>query len=251
LKKYLQKIRKNLIDRGNIKKYLLYAVGEIILISIGILFAFYLNNLKTESNIRIDEIKILEELNSNLKSSIITFERAIKAERIYYEYNLMILDYLDNKKPYNDSLDKAFGTYFWTISSNPITGGYDYLKSQGIELITNNSLRKEISFVFEHDFSILKKENEVWANNLQQNITYPYYVNHFRKYFPEESDSGSVDFAKPFDYDALVKDDIFKSHNAEIISNRKWNINSLQNVINRINNLMTKIDEEVRSLKEK
>lgn len=251
MKNYFKQIRKNLIDGENIRKYLIYAVGEIILISIGILFAFYLNNLKTESNIRIDEIKILEELNSNLKSSIITFERAIKAERLYYSYNLMILDYLDNKKLYNDSLDVAFGTYMWTISSNPITGGYDYLKSKGIELITNNSLRKEISFVFEHEFSILKEENEVWANNLQQNITYPYYVNHFRKYYPEESYSNNVDYAKPFDYDALLEDDIFKSHNAEIISNRRWNINSLQNIINRINLLITKIDEEVRMLKEK
>ncbi len=232
MKNYFKQIRKYLIDRGNIRKYLIYAVGEIILISIGILFAFYLNNLKTESNLRIDEIKILEELNSNLKSSIITFERAIKAERLYYSYNLMILDYLDNKKLYNDSLDVAFGTYMWTISSNPVTVGYDYLKSKGIELITNSSLRKEISFVFEHEFSILKEENEVWVNNLQQNITYPYYVNHFRKYFPEESDFNSVDYAKPFDYEALLEDDIFKSHNAEIISNRRWNINTFQNLIN-------------------
>ena len=95
-------------------------------------------------------------------------------------YNLMILDYLDHEKPYDSLLDEAFGTYFWTISSTPVTGAYDYLKSKGIDLITNDSLRAEISFFFESELLVLKNENEVWANNLQQNISYPFHVKHFQ-----------------------------------------------------------------------
>jgi len=119
---YFKKIRQKLIDGGNLSKYFFYAIGEITLIVIGILLALYLDNLNSEKKIRAIEIKILYELNSNLSSSIKSFERAIQAEQMYLENNLLILNFLDNNKPYDESLDKAFGTYYWTISSNPIQG---------------------------------------------------------------------------------------------------------------------------------
>ena len=247
--RYFRKIRQKLIGNGNLSKYLFYAIGEITLIVIGILLALYLDNLNSEKKLRTIEVKILKELNSNLQSSIESFERAIQAEQVYLENNILILYSLDNNLPYDESLDIAFGTYFWTISSNPVTGGYEYLKSKGIDLISNASLRQNISFIFENQFSILKEENKLWANNLQQNISYPYHVAHFRKYQPEGIDQGTVEYAKPFDYNALQKDDKFKSINAEIISNRRWNINSLEKIIIEIKELMTKIESEIRKNK--
>jgi len=245
---FFRKIRKRLTEENKFVKYLLYAFGEIALIVIGILLALYLDNLNTEKKLRINEIKVLNELKSNLNSSINAFERSILAEKNYLKYNFMIIDNLDNKKVYNDSLDEAYGTYFWTISSNPVSGAYENLKSKGIDLITNDSLRKNISFIFENEFLILKEENEVWANNLQQNISYPYHINHFIKYFPEESDSDDYQVAKPIDYEALLVDNKFKSINAEIIANRKWNINSLQNIIEEAKDIMMQIDKETRNL---
>lgn len=247
---YYRKIRQKLIKSGKLSKYIFYAVGEISLIVIGILLALYLDNLNSEKKIRAIEIETLYELNSNLKGSIKSFERAIQAESAYLENNIMILDHLDNKKPYTQDLDKAFGTYFWTISSTPIKGGYDYLKSKGIDLISNDSLRQSINSIFENQFSILKEENEVWANNLQQNISYPYHVDHFRTYYPDGIMQDENIYARPNDYKALLEDNKFKSINAEIITNRRWNINSLQKLILNIKDLMTQIMNEIRNLED-
>jgi hypothetical protein len=41
--KLFRKIRQVLIQDGNIKKYLLYAIGEILLVMVGILLAFQVN----------------------------------------------------------------------------------------------------------------------------------------------------------------------------------------------------------------
>ena len=243
--KFFRKIRKNMILTSKFSKYLIYAVGEIILIVIGILFALYLNNLNAEKQIKAVEINLLQELKNNLESSIISFERSITSEQEYLSYNETILDYMDSAKPYNEELDKAFGVYFWTITTNPVTGGYDFLKSKGIDLITNDSLRNKISFIFESEFSVLKNENEVWSNNLQQNISYPYHVKRFRKYYPEGNKNNGIEFAKPFDYEALLVDNEFKSINTEIISNRRWNINSLQVLITEIKELIIQIEEEL------
>jgi len=231
-----------------IGRYLLYALGEIVLIVFGILLALYLNNINIVKNSKLTEILILKEIRSNLQSSIISFNRTIETEQDYLESNLMILDYLDNRKPYSDVLDKAFANYFWTISTNPIMGGYDYLKSKGVDLVTNDGLRKNISFVFENEFSILKNENDVWANNMQQNISYPYHVGLFRTYSSSINESKSIEGAKPFNYESLLDDNKFKSINSEIITNRKWNINSLQEIIVKVETLISQVEAEIEYL---
>ena len=246
--KFFRKIRKRLLSENKFGYYLIYGIGEVILIVIGILLALYLNNINSEQKSNLVEIKLLNELKANIKSSIKSFEITLESEQEYLEDNLLILDYLDNKKPYDDNLLKPFSTYFWTVSSNPISGGYTYLKSKGIDLITNDSLRKNLSVLFEREFLIITGENQVWANNLQQNISYPYHVNRFRRYFLHDSISGDIEVTKPFNYNDLINDDKFKSINAEIISNRKWNIKSLQGLIKKSQVIVYEIEEELEIL---
>jgi len=243
--KFFRKTRQQLLIKNNFSKYLIYAIGEVILIVFGILIALYLNNLNTYQKSKLIEIELLNEIKSNLNSSIASFNRAIEYEQEYLEYNLMILDYLDSQKPYDDILLKPFGAYFWTVSSNPVASGYTYLKSKGIDLVSNNSLRENLSVLFEIEFLIIKEENKAWSNNLQQNISYPYHVSLFRRDFIEDSISGGFEIARPFNYNALINDNKFKSINTEIISNRKWNINSLNSLINKIEDLLIQIDEEL------
>ena len=256
---FFRKIRRNLLNKPSVSqqegalnrpavqvgRYILYALGEIVLIVFGILLALYLNNLNNVKNSKLTEILILKEIRSNLQGSIISFNRTIETEQDYLDSNLMILDYLDNRRPYNDVLDKAFANYFWTISTNPIMGGYDYLKSKGVDIVSNDSLRKNISFVFENEFSIVKNENDVWANNMQQNISYPYHVGLFRTYSSSINESTTIEGAKPFNYEALLDDNKFKSINSEIVINRKWNINSLQQIIIKVETLISQFDDEI------
>ena len=229
-------------------KYLRYAIGEVLLIVVGILLALYLSNLKEASNIRHDQVRILQELKSNLNNTITAFRRSIQKEQDYLVFNQLIIDHLDQGKPYDTLLDKAFGTYYWTISSNPVTGAYDHLKAKGLNLIENDSLRASISYLFESEFRVLKEENQFWSNSFQQNISYPFHVRHFRKYYPEGHSSEDYEFARPINYSTLLGDEYFLSINTEIISNRKWNIQSLEGLIDKIESLKVLIDQELKEL---
>ncbi|MGS0524989.1 hypothetical protein ACU8V7_07045 [Zobellia nedashkovskayae] len=74
-----RKIRKKLLDSGKLKSYLAYAFGEILLIAIGILIAWKINDLNEIRKNRIVELKIYEslydELNMNLNILNTNIER--------------------------------------------------------------------------------------------------------------------------------------------------------------------------------
>ena len=75
--KFFRHIRQNLIMENKTSKYLKYAIGEIVLVVIGILIALQLNILKDESN----EKKIIHELLLGVQADL-----KAEAERIDFLY---------------------------------------------------------------------------------------------------------------------------------------------------------------------
>ena len=68
--KFFRKIRYDLMEKNKTGKYLKYAVGEIILVVIGILIALSINNWNEGRKDRIIEKSILLELGDNLERNI-------------------------------------------------------------------------------------------------------------------------------------------------------------------------------------
>ena len=71
--KFFRKIRRKILDEGSLKRYIIYAIGEIILVVIGILIAVQLNNWNQE-RIRNAELEVLldkveEDLIQNIKAT--------------------------------------------------------------------------------------------------------------------------------------------------------------------------------------
>ncbi|GAG86687.1 unnamed protein product, partial [marine sediment metagenome] len=65
--KFFRKIRQNLLSEGKTGKYLKYAIGEIILVVIGILIALQINNWNIENRNRNLESEIIREIQDNLQ----------------------------------------------------------------------------------------------------------------------------------------------------------------------------------------
>ena len=72
-----RKVRKKLLDSGKIKSYLVYALGEILLIVIGVLIAWKINNLNELRKNRIVELKIYQSLNEELNANLILLDASI------------------------------------------------------------------------------------------------------------------------------------------------------------------------------
>ncbi len=68
--KFFRKIRQNLLSEGKTGKYFKYAIGEIILVVIGILIAVSINNWNEARKDKITEQKVLKTLKSDFKSNL-------------------------------------------------------------------------------------------------------------------------------------------------------------------------------------
>jgi hypothetical protein len=67
---FFRQIRRGLIENKKIRTYLTYAIGEIILVVLGILIAISLNNLKDASDLKKDELKLYSDLATELREDL-------------------------------------------------------------------------------------------------------------------------------------------------------------------------------------
>lgn len=67
---FFRKIRQDLLAKSQFFTYLKYALGEIVLVVIGILIAISLNNLKDASDLKKDEIELYKDIITELKEDL-------------------------------------------------------------------------------------------------------------------------------------------------------------------------------------
>jgi hypothetical protein len=72
---FFRKIRQRLLSENKFSKYLFYAIGEIVLVVIGILIALGINNWNSERNEKIKYQKQLAKVVQNIKSDSVQLEQ--------------------------------------------------------------------------------------------------------------------------------------------------------------------------------
>ena len=141
--KLFRNIRKNLLNEGKTSKYLKYAIGEIVLVVIGILIALQINNWNEGRKENIHQKSVLSNLLQDLKSDSVSYSQNLKElknvdflqEQLYKigvkNDNTIVID--------NPSIIRFLPNY------NPITKDNDPFLSTKI---TNDTIRKEILVYF-------------------------------------------------------------------------------------------------------
>ena len=148
--KFFRKIRQNLIMENKTTKYFKYAIGEIILVVIGILIALSINNWNENSKSKTTEIYVLNEVISNLNEDAIILNDIIKQREITKVSVANMLNYLQKEIVSKDSLEKDMIHFLTFERYFPINNAYDILKSKGLQL-SNNKLTSKISRYYDYE----------------------------------------------------------------------------------------------------
>ena len=147
--KFFRKIRQQLLTENKFSKYLLYAIGEIILVVIGILIALSINNWNENRKNSIEEKAILENLLENLKLSKTQSELLISEETALKQRLIQILG-ISSKMPNITSEiipDSIFKNAVWELQSDqPTFNAYNNLKSTNkLNLIKNKNINEKFT----------------------------------------------------------------------------------------------------------
>lgn len=139
------------METGKTGKYFKYAIGEIVLVVIGILIALQINNWNEQKKLKAQEGEALTEIISDLTINTNKFDETLNGENRPGSISNtlrslhIIIEHLKSNEAYHDSLDAHFGIITYSLNNiNYKTSGYESLSSVGLDLIRNTKLRSEI-----------------------------------------------------------------------------------------------------------
>ncbi len=155
--KLFRKVRQKLLAENKFRNYLLYAIGEIILVVIGILIALQIN----AANQRYQRSKLETILLKQVKFEILeTYEDIWRDAGFLYlgeRSHRRINQHFSAGKPYVDSLCFDF---YWINRDEyiyPTNAAYSRIKMQGLDIIKNDSVRIWLQSLYEGLFPRLSK----------------------------------------------------------------------------------------------
>jgi len=166
--KSLRTIRQNLTDKRNLKSYLIYALGEIFLVMIGILLALQVNNW---NQARIEHQKELKALTDLIKEFKLNEERI----KIKQHARISIVPKLKNyirqvssgKANYRSFKDFHSNQFMFGMT-NPSNGVIDALISSGeIALVSNDSLKYLLADWKNQMSNLYENEQILWNSGLR------------------------------------------------------------------------------------
>mgnify|MGYP003640986258 CR=1 FL=1 len=238
--KFFRKIRQNLLSEGKTGKYFKYAIGEILLVVIGILIALSINNWNETNKLKKIEEKVLNNIKNDLVQNKQDLLKNVKRHEFQIsEFNILINN-IEITQIYNDSLVPKFRNLISWSSPYLTLASYENLKTdKGIDLILNDSLKKKLVHLHETTFKTfigdIEREEWIHTETISRPAMYKYFI---------LNDSGNL---VPKDYAELIEDKDFLSilrftKNLRAISLRatKRSVNEIQIVIDAISKELEK-----------
>ena len=179
---FFRKIRKQFADDNKPLKYMRYAIGEIILVVIGILIAISINNWNENRKERIAEQTLYQTLISSLESDledandkISIVDKSIKAQEIFIVNSF---DEVKNKFNKNELESLLTSVSESSRSFFPNYGLYDKISNNNqIELIRSAELQMKIIELYEQHY---KRYSDIDLS-LEQLVVFSLQANYLSK----------------------------------------------------------------------
>jgi len=159
--KFFRTIRQQLVMENKTSKYLKYAIGEIVLVVIGILIALQINNWNEIRKTQLFEHEILGLIDKNLENDSISLSIELYKTKLANELTNRLLEKV-SQKDYSDSLNFWMGKIISFERFKSQSSAFEVLKAKGIENISDKKLQLDlISYYDETLFRLYESLNDV------------------------------------------------------------------------------------------
>lgn len=254
--KFFRKIRQSLLAENKLSRYLLYAVGEIALVVIGILIALQINNWNDAQKMMRKEIKVYQEIHSELNETLVGVLDDKKDWEEILNASVKIRNMLVRNDVNKDSLLRYLPRIWDLEQSNPKTSAFESLKSLGLDILSNDSLRQDITTLYQLTIPLLMKSDAaVEAGRIRVKV-YSLVEPHLKMNRTEILSllarnegtylrSGYFDIK---DVESLIDDEPLLLTIQEALNWRLKVIRQHEWVVNSINSVMLQIEDEIERL---
>ncbi|MBO6792369.1 MAG: hypothetical protein JJ895_00570 [Balneolaceae bacterium] len=244
--KFFRRIRQNLLSDNKITKYLIYAMGEIVLVVIGILIALQINNWNNEVEKRSEEQLIIQNLHIEFEKNKIGLQSYIEHHEQLLEATTQIMDLIGapNEELDRYNLDSLIASSLDYIEFNPRQSVISDLNSSGrLNLISSDSLRLLI-----YEWSVLIEgahEGYDTLDEINQMLYLPYLtknasMKNIDQYGILEWDEKSKLYHNNYE---LFNDVEFEN----VVDNQAWDIKNYLNHLKVLEPIIDKIIQETEA----
>jgi hypothetical protein len=159
--KFFRKIRYDLLEKNKTKKYLKYAVGEIVLVVIGILVALSINNWNEDRKSDIELNNYLGLIGDELQQDKLFYIKLISENKRRLDYLIS----LSSGSFENLNLELALENIAYNFATRNFGSAYYALKENGkLISINNKELRNQMVHYYE-DLSVDYNQYASWHRN--------------------------------------------------------------------------------------
>ena len=234
---------------GRARKYMLYAVGEIALVVIGILIALQINNWNTYSNDRAQEQEYLMELRQDLISDTISLNRVLQQISIHINSATDVLNFIETGtiKDTTTLVKSIFYAGFMNFFNANLSTYNDLINSGNVRLIRDNALKRKLDEYVRYLQQIRERydvnKKMVWFD----------YGGHYRSQYLDGrmGDLFTIDSTVirqyPVDWKRMAKDQFLKNKLTWVIgmahSENRWQLGTKQ-IVNEMINYLDELIEK-------
>jgi hypothetical protein len=158
--KFFRNIRKKLLQEGKTASYFKYAIGEIILVVIGILIALQINNWNENKKSNAQYFQYLTAIKSNIQEDLMVMDSLIKQREQIIAYskkerNMFLKNSFDFETTVNANRT-AFGAFYFY----PNRSAFDALSNSSVVGKLNDTELNTLLIIYYAQISIIQQEEK-------------------------------------------------------------------------------------------
>jgi hypothetical protein len=218
--------------------------AEIAITTVGILIALAVNAAWQEREDRKRELVALREITSALVSDTLDINADLARYAHLGSASRILLRHVQEERPYEPSVDSLLGSLYIKRNHLSNSGAYESLKSMGISLIGDDSLRLAILSFYELRNREMAIGNQDGSDLYNQHLT-PYLMGRVLIY---KAGPGSPRLGAPVAYDALSRDPTFRGLLGNIIDNTDDTVELYEGARVAARQLLARISARIHSI---